>query len=222
MRIGALTIGHSPRQDLMRLTQGCMPTCEVVEVGALDFISEYDVPCGMTDPTDVLTTRLCDGSRATLDRTFLSPLLQQALNHLEQSQIDAIALLSSGDFPRLRSYFPLIKPFEITCKHLRSQRARRIGVAVPFPEQEDTSRLKWAAYGFDATVWVMPQGATAAEIGSWLYQQTELTGPVDAIVIDDVRYAPVDVMALKAYAPAHTLDMGDMAMQAVQQRLALA
>jgi len=215
MRIGALTIGHSPRHDLLRLLQTCLPQDHIVEVGALDLIHDYDVPAGMTDPTDVLTTRLYDGSTATLDRAFLTPLLQNAITQLEQNHTDAIILLSAGDFPSLRSAVPLIKPFAATCQHLRGMRARRIGVAVPVPEQEDTSRLKWAAYGFDATVWVMPAGLPAAEIGGWLRLQADSGVSVDAVVIDDVRYAPADLTNLHGSGPA-MLDVGAVGLSAVQ------
>ena len=218
MRIGALTIGHSPRQDLLRLIQVCQPDAEIVDIGALDLIHDYDVPAGMTDPTDVLTTYLRDGSTATLDRSFLTPLMQQAIYTLENANTDVIISLSSGDFPSLRSTIPLIKPFTTTCAQLRAMQARRIAVAVPVPEQEDTSRLKWAAHGFDTTVWVIPEGLPTAQVGGWLHELTYAPVPFDAIIIDDVRYTLADY-GVPADTP-NILDVGEIGMAIMEQMLA--
>jgi len=70
--IGAITIGQSPRPDLLARLRSHLQAdgVTVVEMGALDALSVADLP-GPAAGGYPLTTRLRDGSAVTVDEAFL-------------------------------------------------------------------------------------------------------------------------------------------------------
>ena len=75
--VGLVTIGQSPRPDLIEEYERALPGARLVQAGALDGLSEAEILAlapGAGD--DVLVSRLRTGREVRLARRYLEPRLQ--------------------------------------------------------------------------------------------------------------------------------------------------
>ncbi len=156
-RIGALTIGQSPRNDLVAPLAELLPECEIVQVGALDglVLEELPDPKGAAYP---LVTRMRSGDLVMVAEDFITPRLQNALEKLENQGVASTLLMCAGTFAELKGSQPLLKPFDIGKGVLHTLGLTTIGLLAPVPEQEAPIRLRWDAAGWDTTVWTANLG----------------------------------------------------------------
>jgi protein AroM len=145
-RVGTITIGQSPRVDVVPELQTILgPTVEIVEGGALDTLtSEQIAAIAPRNGEDVLVTRLRDGSSVQIAEHQILPLMQAEVTRLEGEGVDVVALLCTGQFPRFRSAGLVVEP-ERLLGHFVAGVAhdRRLGVIVPAPEQVDAWARRW-------------------------------------------------------------------------------
>ena len=74
--IGALTIGQSPRPDLVGPLNDRLPEgCQIIQAGALDGLTAASLP-PIDDTTYPLTTRMRDGSLVMVEESFLATRLR--------------------------------------------------------------------------------------------------------------------------------------------------
>src|SRR5262249_48219780 len=100
--LGLLTIGQSPRTDLVEEYEQALPGVRIVQSGALDDLSEAQVRELRPDPGDeVLVSRLRTGREVRLGRRHLEPRLQVCLDRLARDA-DLTVLLCTGEFAALR------------------------------------------------------------------------------------------------------------------------
>src|SRR3984885_15845327 len=110
--VGVVTIGQSPRTDVMPDIAGPLPPgTRVIERGALDHIDPAElaslVPaCG----EDLLVTRLRDGTEVTLAEARLTPLLQDAIDDVTGRGAAVVAGLCTGSLAGGRCPRPLLMP----------------------------------------------------------------------------------------------------------------
>ena len=82
--LGVVTIGQSPRSDMVPEMPMVADLVEVRERGALDGLSAADLKALAPEPGDeTLTTRLRDGSSVVIGRAGILPRLQSAIDILE-------------------------------------------------------------------------------------------------------------------------------------------
>ncbi|MEZ4609984.1 MAG: AroM family protein [Caldilineaceae bacterium] len=152
-RIGLLTIGQSPRPDLVQMLPVLAPFAQV-EAGALDGLQADAIP--PATGAFPLTTRLADGAdcgaTVVVDEAFLLSRMQAAVQRLEDADVAAILLMCAGTFRTVTSRVPLVKPFELTVATLRTWGWTRPLVVCPFVAQEAPMRARWRDAGFDAQV----------------------------------------------------------------------
>ncbi len=155
--IGALTIGQSPRNDLVAPLAELLSECEIIQAGALDglAVEELADPKGAIYP---LVTRLRTGNLVMVAEDFIAPRLQIALEKLEYLGVAATLLMCAGTFADLKGTQPLFKPFEIGKSVLRTLDINSIGLLAPVPEQEAPIRQRWETAGWEATVWTADLG----------------------------------------------------------------
>ena len=195
-RIGAITIGQSPRPDLLEPLRARLPgDVGIVEAGALDGLNPADLPSG--PGAYPLTTRWRDGSPVTVDEAFLAPLVQAALDGLEGRGADPVLLLCAGGFPDLRAGSRLVRPFEAAVEVVRAIGARRIGVVVPIAGQAEPAGRKWRQAGFEPMVMVGEPGQIAVPAG------------IEALVLDFVGHPAVVVEALRERSALPMVDLGE-------------
>lgn len=156
-RIGFLTIGQSPRVDVVPEVVGIIGRdLEVVEAGALDDLS-YDEIVETLYPGSgdtIYVSRLRDGRQVILSKEKIIPLLQDKVEQLEREGVSLIVLLCSGEFPRFKSGVPIIyldrvlKSFVEPLSHV----VRRAGVLIPLEEQKGYAEEKWGSFFDEVSV----------------------------------------------------------------------
>lgn len=151
--VGALTIGQSPRSDVVPELQNMIgPDVEFVEAGALDDLTLEEVARVAPRPGDtVLVTRMRDGTAVKVTDAFVKPRLEQKIEYLASRGASIIALLCTGDFPDLnipaanQGKAPaLIAPGRILF-HMVSAVAGQspLGVIMPDESQIPEAEVKW-------------------------------------------------------------------------------
>ncbi len=145
--IGFLTIGQSPRTDVMEEIGEALIGAAVVEKGALDGYTPKEIErrFGPKPGETTYVTRLKDGRQVRVAKERITSLLQQKIYELENERVDLIILLCSGEFPTLNSRKPLIHPDRLL-KTLASEMIDRnmsLGILVPLQEQEEYARTRW-------------------------------------------------------------------------------
>jgi protein AroM len=207
-RIAALTIGQSPRPDLLEQLRARLPDdVEILEVGALDPLVAATLPRPRAGPHPVtwscpLTTRLRDGTLVTLDETDLAPLVQAALERGEEAGAEVTLLLRAGGFRDATARGALVRPFDSAVERVRSIGARRIAVVVPIVAQAAPAVRKWTNAGLDAVAIVGEPTAAPAAI------------EVDAIVLDYVGHPAGTVAALRDLTDLPVVDLGECGAEA--------
>ena len=112
--IGALTIGQSPRPDLVAPLEKLLPKCRILQACALDGFTSEELP-DTANAAYPLVTQMQDGSLVMVEESFIAPKLQVALEQLEAQGVAATLLLCAGTFAHLQGTRLLFKPFEICC-----------------------------------------------------------------------------------------------------------
>ena len=113
-RIGLITIGQSPRDDLVSEIRTFIPkSVSIVQAGALDQLSLEEITSHFpVVPEKTLVTQLTDGSEVRVDRDFVHTRLQQMVHSLER-EVDLIGILCSGHFSGLVCEVPLLLPYQL-------------------------------------------------------------------------------------------------------------
>ena len=116
MKIGAVTIGQSPRVDV---TPDILPILgdkiELLQAGALDGLSREEIEDMAPGPEDyVLVSRLNDGSFAKFGESFILERMQNCISKLEEQGVSLIMIFCAGSFPDVfQSRVPLVYPAKI-------------------------------------------------------------------------------------------------------------
>ena len=189
MRVGMVTIGQSPRIDLVPEIKKLIPIgIEVIEKGALDGLSLKEVEKFEPDEDDVcFVTRMRDGTEVTIGRSHILPRLQERIYELDQEGVEVIALLCSGEQPRFQSESPLIRPVELQAGVLSSISIKnKLGVMVPLERQIGSCIETFQRLGF-RTVAVAASPYKHDEKGI-VEAAEELTGQIDLIFMNCMGY----------------------------------
>ena len=144
-KIGLITIGQSPRTDVVPELRKILgdSNVEIIECGALDRLSNDEITAlRPAEGEYVLVTRLRDGTEVKIARDKILPLLQGCIDSLEPL-VDVLGLLCTGEFPELRSRKMLIEPSNLLLKVVESLKVSRLGVIIPDPKQIDLTKKKW-------------------------------------------------------------------------------
>ena len=101
MKIGAVTIGQSPRVDV---TPDMLPILgdqvELIQAGALDGLSKAEIELMAPKEDDyVLVSRLNDGTFAKFGKSFILERMQTCISELEEQGASLIMLFCAGTFP---------------------------------------------------------------------------------------------------------------------------
>lgn len=159
VKIGTVTIGQSPRTDIMEeIIPFLGERFEIIEKGALDgmskeFIAEnispkLDYPVG-----DIQVSRLASGDEVTIDKNKMMPYLYKKIEELNEEQVDLIVLLCNDPFPEIKSAVQVIRPESLIhniAVNLTS--SKKVGIVMPNESQLERAKALLATYGLDATV----------------------------------------------------------------------
>lgn len=147
MKIGAITVGQSPRTDvtadIMRIFNG---KAELMERGGLDGLTREQILKFRPEEGDyVLVSRLNDGTSVTFAERHIIPRLQKSIDELEEQGAAFIMMFCTGKFPdTLKAKVPLIYPCDLLDRIVPLLTANSsILVVTPSPLQIAQSEKKW-------------------------------------------------------------------------------
>ena len=152
VKIGAITVGQSPRVDVTPdLWPIFGPNVELIEAGGLDGLTREDIEKFAPEEVDyVLVSRLKDGSSVTFAERYVLPRLQQCIDRLEEEGVRLILFFCTGDFPdNFRHKVPLIFPNQILFGLVPVLCAGKLAAVTPSEKQLEQSQKKWGGYGLE-------------------------------------------------------------------------
>jgi len=142
-----LTIGQSPRSDILPLLRPHLPDAMTDHAGLLDGLSAADIAAqyGPAAGEKILVSRLQSGEQVRLAAPKVEQGLQRKISALEQAGYDTILLLCTGEFGTLHTRRALLlEPDRIIppliCAMVHQQ---RVGIVVPVEEQVVEQAAKW-------------------------------------------------------------------------------
>ena len=115
MKIGVVTIGQSPRPDVIDEIERILGEgYELSEKGALDDYTLEDVKKFKIDPEHgLLVTRMRDGTEIKITHDIVNPMIQERITELEAEGADIILLVCTGRFPEFKSSLLVVQPSNI-------------------------------------------------------------------------------------------------------------
>ncbi len=144
--IGAVTIGQSPRNDLIPEIEEYFLGAKVIQTGALDGLERQEIKELVPDKGDtVLVSKLRDGSWAVMGEQKIVPLLQKCVDMLTAQQVSLIVLLCTGKFAdKLHTPVPVIYPQKLLYGIVPALAdGKRIGIVNPEAAQIDQCIKNW-------------------------------------------------------------------------------
>jgi hypothetical protein len=214
--VAAYTIGQTPRPDLIEDLTVRFDSVRFEIVGVLDDLTKDQIPnCGPNGYP--LETRLRDGARVVVDSAFLEPLLQRAINGLDES-VAVHLVLCAGAFPSLTAQKTLIQPFQVAVTELAGRGLKSLEVIVPFREQERPALQKWEASGFSCRTHVLGDQPDDLSVTRWLSGRLHATS-ADALVFDYVGFPAAIADEVAAEIDMPVFDLGHLAMNALEGKL---
>jgi protein AroM len=151
--LGIVTIGQTPRPDLVQTFSAAAPGARVTIDGALDGLADDHI-AGLAVPGSYpLLVRLRSGTNAEIPRDCLVPLIEESARRLVSDGATLVVLACAGEFPPLACAVPLVVPGRVLPAVVRALAAgKRIGVVTPNAAQLPFAGDKWRRDGFDAVV----------------------------------------------------------------------
>ena len=190
-KIGAITIGQSPRLDI---TYDIKPILgeeiNLVEIGALDKLTKEELnsltPRG---EGEILVSKLRDDTYVTFFKSYIIPKVQECVYELENQGVEAILFLCTGDFNNLlKSSVPLIFPCDVL-NVLAPVLSHNKDIIVVTPKKEQISQIiaKWEKVVKKVKVVVANPYGEWSDIEDAIQELEKSTG--DIIVLDCMGYS---------------------------------
>ena len=151
-KIGMLTIGQSPRDDLIPgLMEILGEGYEVVEAGALDDATLDEVNAIPLIKEDyILVSRMRDGTEIKITKKYILPTLQRKLKEIEAQGVRLTVVMCTGKFPQFKSKGLVVTPMEILKGVLKGcLKEGRLGVVYPTVEQVEKGYGDWGRPGVE-------------------------------------------------------------------------
>jgi len=146
-RIGMITIGQSPRVDIVpEMSEILGPEVEIVEAGVLDGLTLEEVKKFYPKRGDyILCTRMSDGTEVVVAKRFLLPRVQQCIDLLTKKGAEILLFLCTGKFPQFSSKRLLIEAQKILDHFILALHGEneRMGLLIPLSDQIDQARKKY-------------------------------------------------------------------------------
>jgi len=163
-KIGMLTIGQSPRNDIIPgLMEILGEGIEIVEAGALDDHTLEDVKKIELNPEDyILVSRMRDGTEIKITKKYVVPLMQRQLDRIESQGVRLTVVMCTGKFPQFKSRGLVVTPSEILRGVVEGAlKAGRLGVVFPAAEQKGYAEKEFGRPGVE----VYPDSVSPYEVG---------------------------------------------------------
>lgn len=196
-KIGLLTIGQSPRDDITsEIKPLFLPHLRILEAGLLDDLSPEEIRrLRLAKRETPLVTRLRGGSQVELGEKEIRLLLPEFIESTKKKmKLNAVGLLCTNDFPKMKFSFPVIFPFD-SLQFIINEilHVRRLGVVVPLETQIRMTEKKWKREKV-----VVEARSPYTEGKSWEKIARKFHGEkVDAVILDCIGYSMKDRMQIQ-------------------------
>ena len=137
-QIGMLTIGQSPRDDLIpALMEILGKDFKIVEAGALDDLTYEDIQKIDLNPDHyILVSRMRDGREIKITKKYVIPRMQKQLDKIESQGVRLTVVMCTGKFPQFKSKGLVVTPSEMLKGVIEgSHKAGKLAVVYPTAEQ---------------------------------------------------------------------------------------
>jgi protein AroM len=192
MRVGTLTIGQSPRSDVIPHLRDILgPEVEIVEKGALDGLNLEEVREFSPRPNDyILVTRMRDGTEVKIAEERVIALMKRCISDFQAEPVEIIILLCTGEFPELDSKKILLRPDRIMFHMVKSLLdTGRLGVIVPSPDQIPVLGRRWERSNLEVVAEaVSPYTGTYEELKGTAHKIK--ASDVDLVILDCIGFGP--------------------------------
>lgn len=142
-----LTIGQSPRSDILPLLLEHLPEEHIAHAGLLDGLTAEDITAqfAVQHGERGRVTRLREGSQVRLSASKVEHALQHKILELERQGFEIILLLCSGQFRALWTHQALLlEPDRIIPPLVQSiVDGHQVGIVAPTQQQIEEQRAKW-------------------------------------------------------------------------------
>ena len=188
--LGIVTIGQTPRPDLVAAFAAEARRAQVRVAGALDGLSSDDLSALAAVATSSgypLLVRLASGAHIEVPMARLVPRVMAAARRLAADGAAVIVVACAGGFPDVPCPVPVLLPGRIVPAVAGAlSRTRRVGIVTPNRGQVPDAARKWRADGFEPLVtWASP-----SQDGEMTRAADELReADLDLIVIDCMGHA---------------------------------
>ncbi|WP_371379283.1 AroM family protein [Sporomusa aerivorans] len=188
-KIGAVTIGQSPRTDVVPEILQLMGNIELVEGGALDGLTYEEITALAPTAGDyVLVTRLSDGRAVKIAEKYILERLQAQIDRLVKEGAAGIVMLCSGEFPAFSCPKPLLYPQLLLTNFIQAVAGgKKLGIITPDADQVPQVTKRWAAAGV-AAVQARPASPYAAEAKIWQAADALKDWGAELIVMDCIGF----------------------------------
>ncbi len=215
MKIGAITIGQSPRTDvtpefLAAFGAAAGVGVELVQRGVLDGLCAQEIAdMAPRQGEGVLVSRLRDGSEVLLSEERVHERMRECVRDLEGRGVELIALFCTGEFSDLESRLPLLRPDRLLAHFVSAiapadrvadraadravggpagKAAYRICAVVPSALQSDAMGEKWSRHGFDAEIVALSPYSSRREDWERAAQKAQ-AADCDLVILDCIGYS---------------------------------
>jgi len=151
-KIGMLTIGQSPRKDIIPALKEILGEgYEIVEAGALDGLTIEDIKSIEFGADDyLLVSKMRDGTEIRITKRFVLPLLQEKIHELEAKGVGLTVIMCTGKFPQFESRGLVVTPQEILKGVLNGTLKKgRLGLVYPAREQTKGAASEFGREGVE-------------------------------------------------------------------------
>jgi protein AroM len=144
-QVGFVTIGQSPRNDVL---DSMLPTelhRSILQQGALDTLSP-DVIQNLRPVSGEVSfvTRLADTTEVLVSKHRLMPHLQRAVDQVVGTGAEIVVILCTGAFPEISAPVPVVFPDRVLKANVDALLPEGVlGVVMPHQDQMETMRSKW-------------------------------------------------------------------------------
>lgn len=188
VNVGLLTIGQSPREDVVpEIKPLFLPRIEILETGLLDNLSPEEIERLKPETGEtLLVTRLREGNQVQLSEKKVNSMMPGVLNSMKTKlNVSTVGVLCTNDFPKKQFPFPVIFPFDyLNFLTTHVLQIKILGILVPLKNQIEMAEEKWkkdkvivevkSPYG---------EGKSWEEIAQRFIQEK-----VEAVILDCIGY----------------------------------
>lgn len=144
--LGLVTIGESPRDDIVTAMFGNTKPARVIQSGALDTLTDQEIDELFPRLGEaVLVSRLRNGREVTLAKPRLIPHVERAIDQVVDAGATVVCILCTGDFSSItKSGIRIVTPDRLVYAVVTALLpAGTLGVLMPHQDQEAMMREKW-------------------------------------------------------------------------------